>query len=149
MAGIERRQKTPWHLWLVGALSLLWNGFGTFDLVMTITRGAEYLRSAGMSEATIAWFQSLPTWMYVPWAVGVCGGVIAALYLLLRRRAAVAAYAFSLAGAVGSNLVQKFGLVGAVPQAEGAMAFMPYVIIALAVAQWFYAWRMAKRLVLI
>lgn len=149
MAGIERRQQTPWHLWLLGGLSLLWNGFGTFDLVMTITRGAEYLRKSGLSEASIIWFQTMPQWMYVPWALGVVGGVIAALYLLLRSRGAVAAYALSLAGAVGSNLVQKFGLAGSMPQAEGFMAYFPYVIIALAVLQWFYAWRMAKRSVLV
>ena len=24
--------KTPWHLWVVGVLALLWNGFGAYDL---------------------------------------------------------------------------------------------------------------------
>lgn len=147
MSGIERRQPTPWHLWLVGVLSLFWNGFGSFDLVMTITRGAEYLRSAGMDEGTIRYFQTLPSWMYVPWALGVCGGVIAALYLLFRSKGSVSAYALSLLGAVGSNLVQKFAFTP--PQASGPMAWMPYIIIALAVLQWLYAFWMRRRGVLI
>lgn len=147
MASIERRQTTPWHLWLVGGLSLVWNGFGVFDLVMTVTRGAEYLRGAGLDEASIRYFQALPSWMYVPWALGVCGGVIAALYLLLRSKGSVSAYALSLLGAVGSNLVQKFAFPA--PQASGPMAWMPYVIIALAILQWLYAYWMRRREVLI
>ena len=39
--------KTPWHLWLVGVLSLLWNGFGAFDFIQTTTRGEAYMRAAG------------------------------------------------------------------------------------------------------
>ena len=39
--------KTPWHLWLVGVLSLLWNGVGAFVFVQTTTRGEAYMRAAG------------------------------------------------------------------------------------------------------
>lgn len=147
MGSIERRQPTPWHLWLVGALSFGWNGLGTFDLVMTITRGAHYLRGVGLDEASIRYYQALPPWMYAPWALGVCGGVIAALYLLVRRKAALSAYALSLLGAVGSNLVQKY--VVPAPQISGPMSWMPYVIIALALLQWLYAHWMRRRDVLI
>ena len=31
--------KTPWHLWLVGVVSLLWNGFGGYDFIMSTTQG--------------------------------------------------------------------------------------------------------------
>ena len=31
MTDIARRAATPWHLWLVGLLSLAWNGYGAFD----------------------------------------------------------------------------------------------------------------------
>ena len=27
--------KTPWHLWVVGVVSLLWNGFGGYDFIMS------------------------------------------------------------------------------------------------------------------
>jgi hypothetical protein len=29
--------KTPWHLWAVGAVSLLWNGLGGYDYTMSMT----------------------------------------------------------------------------------------------------------------
>ncbi|WP_292093733.1 hypothetical protein [Brevundimonas sp.] len=32
------RMKTPWHLWLVGVLSLLWSSYGAFDFIQTTTR---------------------------------------------------------------------------------------------------------------
>lgn len=148
MTNIVRRVATPWHLWLVGGLALLWNGFGAFDFTMTLTRGAEYLRSMGMNETMVAYFDTLPSWLYVPWGLGVWGGVIAALFLLLRKKAAVGAYALSLAGAVGSHLVQKFGFPQPTGEASSAMNYMPYVIIALAVFQWFYANRMKQKSVL-
>lgn len=146
---LAARQPTPWHLWVVCILCLIWNGLGVYDLIMTITRGAPYLRSVGMEEPMIAWLQSAPSWIYVPWAVGVSGALVATLYLSIRRKAAVEAYAFAFAGIVASTLVQKTGLAGGVPEATGNMVFMPYVIIAVAIAQWFYASRMAKRSVLI
>ena len=34
MADITR---TPWHVWLVGVLSLLWNAYGGYDFIMTNT----------------------------------------------------------------------------------------------------------------
>src|SRR3546814_7159427 len=35
--------KTPWHLWVVGVLSLLWNAVGAFDYTMTKLNDADYL----------------------------------------------------------------------------------------------------------
>lgn len=31
-------RKAPWHLWFVGVLSVLWNGFGCFDFTATAAR---------------------------------------------------------------------------------------------------------------
>ena len=45
--------KTPWHLWAVGVISLLWNGYGGYDFIMTTTQGETYMRAAGMTHAII------------------------------------------------------------------------------------------------
>ena len=37
--------RTPAHLWIVGILSLLWNGFGCYDYLMTRMRNTDYLKS--------------------------------------------------------------------------------------------------------
>lgn len=36
---------TPWHLWLVGVLALLWNCIGAFDYAMTETHNTANLDS--------------------------------------------------------------------------------------------------------
>ena len=147
MVDIAKRAPTPWHLWLVGVLSLLWNGFGGFDFVQTTTRGVAYLREAGMSDAMIAHFNNMPAWMYGVWAIGVWGAVLGSLLLLLRSRWAVHLFALSLIGAVVSLIYQTV-INPPLPPLAAVQASMPYVIVVIAVLLLWYAWAMAKRVVL-
>lgn len=141
--------KTPWHLWAVGVLSLLWNGFGGFDFVQTTTRGEAYMRQSGFGDEMIAYYNAMPGWMYVPWTLGVWGGVIGSILLLLRRRWAVHAFALSLAGAVVSLIYSKLiNPPPPLPADLAAMAWMPFVIVAIALFLVAYAWTMAKKGVL-
>ena len=36
--------RVPVHLWIVGVLALLWNGFGCFDYLLTNLKNETYLR---------------------------------------------------------------------------------------------------------
>ena len=85
---------TPWHLWAVGLLSLLWNGYGGYDYVMTQTNNAAYL--ANFTAEQRAYFDSFPLWMEAVWAIGVWGGVLGAVLLLLRMKWAFHAFLASL-----------------------------------------------------
>nr|WP_295234739.1 hypothetical protein [uncultured Brevundimonas sp.] len=141
--------KTPWHLWLVGVLSLLWNGFGAFDFIQTTTRGEAYMRAAGFDDAMVAYYEAIPAWMYVPWTLGVWGAVIVSVMLLLRRRWAVPAFGLSLLGALISLIYGK--LIDPPPPAPpelAAMSWMPIVILLIAVLLFGYAFNMRKRGVL-
>ena len=69
---IDMRIKTPWHLWLVGVVAVLFNSIGAFDHVMSMTYGSSYMATAGMTPAQIAHYQGLPSWMMAVWAL-VCG----------------------------------------------------------------------------
>lgn len=89
--------RTPVHLWIVGVLSLLWNGYGCFDYLMTQTRNASYL--ASLSAGQMAVLDRMPAWVNVAWAVGVWGALLGSVLLLLRRRWAVHALRLSLLGA--------------------------------------------------
>lgn len=140
--------KTPWHLWAVGVISLLWNGYGGYDFIMTTTQGEAYMRGMGMTQPMIDYFNAMPTWMYVPWTLGVWGAVLGSILLLLRNRLAVWAFAASLLGAVASLL---FGLVHPMPELPEAMAmmkWMPWVIVIVAAFLAWYAWSMSKKGVL-
>ena len=140
--------KTPWHLWAVGVVSLLWNGFGAYDFIMTNTQGEAYMRASGMTQPMIDYFNAMPTWMYVPWTLGVWGAVLGSILLLARNRLAVWAFVASLLGAVGSLL---FGLMNPMPELPEAMAmmkWMPWFIVVVAAFLAWYARSMAKKGVL-
>lgn len=140
--------RTPWHLWVVGGLSLLWNAFGAYDFVNTVTRGEVYMREMGFDQAMIDYFNAMPTWMYVPWTLGVWGAVIGSILLVLRNRFAVIAFVLSLVGAVVSLIYGQ--AIDPPPLAAGqeAMGWMPYVIALIAAFLAWYAWTMRKRGVL-
>jgi hypothetical protein len=147
MTDIGLTTKTPWHLWVIGAVSLLWNGFGCFDFVNSATRGAEYYRQMKMPEQAIALMQSYPSWMWIVWFVGVFGGLAGAILLLMRRRWAFEAWAASLAGAVISLIYCAFlsDMIGAL--GVGAIV-MPVVIVVICALLLWYAHAMRKRGVL-
>ena len=142
-------KNVPWHLWVVGVVSLLWNSYGGYDFVMSLTKGEAYMRASGMSDAMIAYYNAMPTWMYGPWVLGVWGAVAGSILLLLRSRFAVHAFALSLIGALVSLL---YGLVidkaPPPPPEMAAMAYMPYVIVVIAAFLAWYAWTMNKKGVL-
>lgn len=96
--------RTPMHLWIVGALSLLWNSFGCYDYFMTQTRNAAYLAQFPPEVLTI--IDSFPVWASAAWAFGVWGSLAGSVLLLLRSRHAVTAFAVSLAGLAISTLYQ-------------------------------------------
>ncbi len=145
MADVTR---TPWHLWLVGVLSLLWNAFGGYDYIMTNTQGETYMRGAGMTQPMIDYFLAMPGWMYVPWTLGVWGAVAGSILLLLRMRWAVYAFAASLFGAVVSLIFGLMNPMPGLPPEMAAMAYMPWIIAVIAALLLWYAWAMGKRGVL-
>lgn len=105
--GNERR-KAPWHLWVLGIVSLLWFAGGANDYVMTKTANEAYLGMAadnmGVSVAMILdYFNGYPLWATVAWALGVWGAVAGSVLLLLRRRFAFHGFVVSLIGLAGST----------------------------------------------
>jgi hypothetical protein len=56
--------RTPWHLWVVGAVSLLWNAMGAFDYLMTQSR-AEWYMSQFTAEQ-LDYFGSFPAGQMLP-----------------------------------------------------------------------------------
>ncbi len=138
------RAGAPWHLWVVAAIAVLWNGFGGYDYTMSHLQGETYYRQMGMTEAQIAQMAGYPTWMHAVWAIGVWGSVVGSVLLLLRSRWAFHAFAVSLLGAVGSLAYTLANpLTG-----ESPSLIMPVVIIAICAAFALYARAMAARGVL-
>jgi len=87
----------PWHLWVVCVVAVLFNGIGAFDYVMSMTQGASYLASMGMTPEQIAHTLNLPMWMKVVWPTGVWTAEAASVLILLRRSLAFPIFVVSLA----------------------------------------------------
>ena len=136
--------KAPMHLWIVGLLALIWNGFGCYDYLMTRMRNLDYFRSMAPDtdpEAMLAWVDAFPTYAQFGWGLGVWMGLIGSILLLMRHRWAVPVLALSLVGAVLGLGYQIFLAPPPPPPMGGsAMAMlMPWVIIIVAAALFFYA----------
>ncbi len=121
---------TPWHIWLIGVLALLWNCMGAFDYVMTITR-----------------FYSFPLWVDVSWGLYLLAGIFGAVALLFRKRWAISMFALSLVAMVITSLY-IFATNGlSVSGGVGALIFTAMTFI-IAVALLLYALRLARKGVL-
>ncbi|MFN3537474.1 MAG: hypothetical protein ACK4Y4_08520 [Brevundimonas sp.] len=147
-AGDMGGARSPWHLWVVGIVSLLWNAFGAFDFVMTTTRGEAYMREMGFSQAMIDYYLAMPAWRWGPWILGVWGAVIGSILLLLRNRLAAPAFGLSLLGAIISLIYGQFINPPPLTPDMAMMSYMPWVIVVIAVLLAWYAWTMGKKGVL-
>ena len=133
----------PTHLWVVGALSLLWNAFGATDYTMTELGNLAWFEMMGLGAEELAWTRSFPAWAVAVWAVGVWGSVAGSILLLSRSRHAQTAFLLSFLGAAASFAYQ-FTAEGKPASMEGGAAVaMPLLIVILIIAQWYYARRQA------
>ena len=101
---MDTAARTPLHLWIVGALATVWNGFGSLDYTMTQLRHPAWMSQ--MTEEQRAFVESAPYWLDATWAMGVWGGLFGAVLLLAKSRYAVVAFAISLLGLAGNTLSQ-------------------------------------------
>lgn len=142
----EMTVKTPWHLWVVGILALLWNSFGCVDYTMTQTRQDEWFAQMGMTAAQLEYFNAMPAWTHAAWAIGVWGGALGAILLLLRRKWAMPVFVVSFLGWL-AGAIYAFALSDGM-EAMGPMWPMQIVIGGACVFFIWYAWMMSKKGVL-
>lgn len=143
-AAMEFPRRLPWHYWVVTVLALLWNAFGAYDFVMSLTAGETYMRQMGMTQAQIDYYNAMPVWMLAAWVLGVWGGVAGAVLLALRSRWATHAFIASLVGMV-LNLIYTHLLTNGGDVMAGQATVMSAVITAVCIFLVWYAWRMTKR----
>ncbi len=139
--------RTPWHLWVVGGTSLLWNCMGAMDFVMTETRNKAYLASA--TPAQLDYYGGFPAWAVAAWGIAVWGGVLGSLLLLLRRRVAAHVFAASLVCIALTDLY-SFVLSNGLKVTGGGAGSVIFagVIMGIGVALLMYARSMGRRGVL-
>jgi hypothetical protein len=138
----DTKTRTPWHLWVVGIVSLLWYAAGAYTIQM-----AQLGRLPHLSPDEIAYYASKPLWLVAITAISTYGSIVASLLLLLRHRAAVWLFAITLVFILLNNGIElATGTSRAF--ANTGVTIATVVIVLIAVAVLLYARLMWKRQVL-
>ncbi len=98
------RPKTPWHLWAIGIITLLWNSGGVISYMMT---ELNKLDPSKFTPEQITFFTSFPAWAVAAWALGVWGCFLGSAALLLRSKFAVLLFGVSILGLIGVTVYQR------------------------------------------
>jgi hypothetical protein len=131
-AAPDARVDAPWHLWVIGTLSLLFTAFGAYDYVMSQSGNRAYMAAMvepmGVdADVAVDYFASFPLWADAVWAIGVWAGVAGAVLLLLRRAQAYGAWLASMAGLVLSN---AYGMVNPIPgMTDSSMTYATIAVV--------------------
>lgn len=134
--------RAPWHLWLVGAISLLWYLSGAITIMM-----AQHATLPGIAPDEAAYYAAKPVWQELVTDLGLVATVAGSLALLLRRKWAVPA--FALACIVIALLDMYEMAIGTSRVYANNVAAIVTAIILVGVAlNWLYARAMTRREVL-
>lgn len=127
--------KPPLWFWIVSGILTLWNIMGVMAYIGQVTLSPEAL--AAMPAAEQALYEAVPAWVTGAFAIAVFSGLLACVFLLIRKGWAVPAFIISLGAAVLQSSYNFF-LSDAIQVMGAGAAIMPLVVLILCVGQiWF------------
>jgi len=107
------QDKPTMTFWVIGGAALIWNFLGLFSYVNMRTSTPEAYAVAGYTPEQIAFINATPEWALSAFAISVTAGVLASLFLLLRKAWALPTFILSFAAVVAVN-VNNFLLMNTV-----------------------------------
>jgi hypothetical protein len=133
-------RRSPWHLWAIAILTLLWNGSGAYTIMMA---QAGRLLDVDANEA--AYYAAQPMWFVITTDIALLLPLVAAVALLLRRRLATWLFALALIVLVVNNAYDIAAGTSLVLVDRGWRITTALVVV-IAVLQFSYAQAMKTRL---
>ncbi|MHA7819114.1 MAG: hypothetical protein ACX930_05655 [Erythrobacter sp.] len=145
---MNEAMKTPWHVWAVGIVALLWNAGGANDYIQVQSENLDYIgmaaESYGVSAAqVVAYYDAWPVWVHACWAIAIWGSVLGCLLILLRSRFALHCFIASLVTMTITFVYRTLNPLEGVETGFGTLA-MTVLIFAAGILLAFYSHRMAK-----
>jgi hypothetical protein len=137
IAMAERR--TPWHLWAVGILTLLWNGSGAVTILL-----AQMGRLPNLNPDEAAYYAAQPLWLVIATDIATLAPVAAGVALLLRSQLAVWLFALSFGLILVNNVYELVAGTSRALVNQGAL-IVTAIIVVIAVLQLVYSNAMRKR----
>ena len=129
--------------WILGALFVIWNGFGCAAYLMDVTASdAKYAELYG--EAMLAVRDKFPVWSLYAYAIAVWGGLLAAVLYLLRKRLAVTVFVISL---IAGLISFSWSIMNAEARTASGDKFwvMPMLVLVLGLIEIFWSRKMAAK----
>jgi hypothetical protein len=133
--------KTPWHLWVVGILTLLWNGSGAVTIMMAQAGRLE------LSADEAAYYAAQPIWFVISTDIATLAPVAAGVALLLRSQLAVPLFGLSLALILINNAYELVSGLSRAILSPGVL-IVTAIIVVIAALQLVYSTAMKRRGVL-
>lgn len=143
----ELEVKAPWHLWVVGVVSLLWNSIGAADYIFSSIRSQWWFGVMQYPAEGIAYLDRFPAWAHGGWAIGTLGAFLGSILLLVHSRHAFTVFALSLLGIAITTIYEAQTELP--PElAEIQPAWFPYLLWSIATFLLIYSWSMKNKRVL-
>ena len=131
--------RTPWHVWVVGVLGVLWNASGALTITL-----AQLGMLPSISEEEAAYYAGQPLWFEIITGIGTFGALFAGIALLCRSRFAFTLYAVSLGGIFVSH-ASDFAMGTSRVFTNTGTLVVSLLIFVIACLQLFYTWRMRNK----
>ena len=130
--------KPPTTFWIAGGAALIWNLFGLWMYVSTVTATPESYAQQGFTPEQIDFINATAAWSTGAFAIAVNAGALAALFMLLRKAWAVPTFLVSLIAILILD-IYNFVLRDTIGMFGMGAAYMQGVIFVIAVLQVVYS----------
>lgn len=123
--------------WIIAVIALLWNLFGVFLWASEYFLMTEEMKAA-MPPEQLELMNSAPSWNIIVYGIAVIGGLLASIFLLMRKKLAIALFGVSL---IAVLIVQLYWILvlDTVTALGPQSLIMPLIVIALAIFEYFYS----------
>ena len=125
-------------MWVVGILTLLWNGSGAVTFLL-----AQLGMLSNLSPEEAAYYAAQPLWYVILVNIGTWGAFFAGIALLLKSRQAFNLFGLSLGMIVLTDLIDLVNGNSRALSGEDAMV-MTLMVLVIACLQLLYTWRWKK-----
>jgi hypothetical protein len=138
----EPNGKPPVSFYVIGGVFLVWNLIGLMFYYQQMTLTPETL--AGLGDEIAAFMEATPVWANAGYAIAVNAGVLASIFLLLRKSWAFPLYIASFLGVLTQDL-DAFVLRDVAGVWGSSAYYLPSIVIIICIAELWYSRSVANR----
>lgn len=128
--------------WIIAVFALLWNLIGVYLWLYEYFLMTDEVR-ATLPQEQVEFMASAPIWSMYVYGLAVITGLLASVFLLMRKKLAVAVFLLSLIAVLILQLYWIFAM-GTIEKLGPQSLFMPLIVIALAIFEYFYSMGAAR-----